>query len=185
MDGLLAALALNILAEFGDKTQLAVFALSARYRKPAAVFAGAFTGEVLATGLGILLGAYAMKVLPLPLLKFGGGLAFVVLGAWFLLRKDSAVAATHTRASHASAFVATMGMIFLAEMGDKSQAANALLATRYDPWSVFLGSAIALGLLIAAATLIGHKFANSKFAPLVRVAAGLLFVALGVATVLL
>jgi putative Ca2+/H+ antiporter (TMEM165/GDT1 family) len=183
-EGLLAALFLNLLAEFGDKTQLAIFALSSRYRRPDHVFLGAFTGEILATALGILVGAYAAQVLPFEWLRLAGGALFLALGAWLLLKRSDAAGAPSAR-PRAGAFAASLGVIFLAEMGDKSQAANLLLAARYDPLSVFLGSAIALGVLVAAATIVGHKFAASRWAPRVRAFAGVLFIGMGLAALVL
>ena len=42
-------------------------------------------------------------------------------------------------------FLATFGLVFLAELGDKTQLATMLLATQKKPlWGVFLESALAL-----------------------------------------
>ncbi len=55
----------------------------------------------------------------------------------------------------------TFGLVFLAEMGDKTQlAAMTLAAQTRQPWSVFLGAAVALACVsalgVAAGALLSH-----------------------------
>lgn len=181
-EGLLAALLVNLLAEVGDKTQLAVFALSARYRKPYHVFGGAVLGSVLATVIGITVGAYVTRIVPLSIIKTMSGFSFLALGAYILIKaRQKDVDQQFNLASHKRAFVTSLGIIFFAEMGDKSQVANLLLATRYDFMSVLIGSAIGVSVLAGIGTVLGHKLAKSAWAPRIRMAAGLLFIALGLA----
>ena len=53
-------------------------------------------------------------------------------------------------------FLTTFGVIFLAEMGDKSQlAAITMAAQTKRPWSVFLGAALALVAVSALGVLVG------------------------------
>lgn len=184
-DGLLVALALNVLAELGDKSQLAVFALSAKYKRPWHVFAGAFIGQILATILAIFIGVYALQTLPFALLKTVSGALFLALGAWLLLKAPVETTQGVAGVIRTGAFLPTLGTIFLAEMGDKSQVTNLLLATQYDVWTVLAGSMIAFAALIAVATLVGHRVAHSKWAGRVRYAAGGLFTIIGIATLLL
>ena len=60
-----------------------------------------------------------------------------------------------------SAFWATFGALFLAEMGDKTQlAVITLAANTRSPWAVFLGAALALTLVsllgVGVGTVLGH-----------------------------
>jgi len=55
-----------------------------------------------------------------------------------------------------SLFLATFGVIFLAEMGDKTQLAAMTLATRYPPRRAFVGIALAFALLDAVAVGVGQ-----------------------------
>ncbi|HTF89192.1 MAG TPA: TMEM165/GDT1 family protein [Planctomycetota bacterium] len=51
----------------------------------------------------------------------------------------------------------TFGLIFLAEMGDKTQLATiGLVAKSKAPWAVFLGSALALTLVALLGVLFGE-----------------------------
>jgi putative Ca2+/H+ antiporter (TMEM165/GDT1 family) len=81
------AFGLVFLAELGDKTQLTTLLLAARYRAPAAVFAGAALALVSSSLLGVALGAFLAARLPGSLLRVAAGAAFVLLGAFLLLER--------------------------------------------------------------------------------------------------
>jgi putative Ca2+/H+ antiporter (TMEM165/GDT1 family) len=75
----------------------------------------------------------------------------------------------------------TFGMIFLAELGDKTQLATFCFAAEEKSWlSVFIGSAGALILTSLLAVATGCTV--SKFIPanFIKMGAGVLFVILGV-----
>ncbi|MBW1889157.1 MAG: TMEM165/GDT1 family protein [Deltaproteobacteria bacterium] len=78
-------------------------------------------------------------------------------------------------------FMTTFGMVFLAELGDKTQLATFCLAADCDPkLSVFLGAAIALVLSTLIAVVFGSLL--SKYLPehYIKIAAGIFFVIVGV-----
>lgn len=75
----------------------------------------------------------------------------------------------------------TFGMLFLAELGDKTQLAVFTLVTQYkNPWPIFIGGSLAL----TAVTLIGAFLGElvSRYVPTnwVQLGAGLLFVGIGI-----
>lgn len=58
-------------------------------------------------------------------------------------------------------FLTTFGLIFLAEMGDKTQLATiTLVAKTREPWAVFLGSALALAAVSAIGVAVGSVLGN-------------------------
>ncbi len=67
-------------AEFGDKTQLAVVALSST-ALPIAVWLGATAGEAFISALGILAGRTLLQRCPLTTLHKIGGIFFLILSA--------------------------------------------------------------------------------------------------------
>ncbi len=78
-------------------------------------------------------------------------------------------------------FLSTFGMVFLAELGDKTQLATFCLAADCDPKvSVFLGSALALTLSALIAVVFGTLF--SKFIPetYIKLGAGIFFIVAGI-----
>ena len=78
-------------------------------------------------------------------------------------------------------FLTTFGVIFLAEMGDKTQLeAMTMAAESKKPWAVFVGAALALASVSALGVLVGSVIGN--YIPLIwikRVAA-LAFVIIGI-----
>ena len=80
----------------------------------------------------------------------------------------------------ASSFV----MIFLAELGDKTQLSTFAFASRArSPLSVFIGASVALVLTSFIAVVLGEVVGRLVPEKLVKVVAGLLFVGFGVWTI--
>lgn len=78
----LAAFMTLLLAELGDKTQLAVITLASSSKSPWSVFFGALAALTVVTALGTLLGASAARLLPETLIHRGAGLVFIGVGFW-------------------------------------------------------------------------------------------------------
>ncbi|HEB12945.1 MAG TPA: TMEM165/GDT1 family protein [Actinobacteria bacterium] len=68
------------LAELGDKTQLAVFTLSAQHKSPITVFLGASLALIIVTLIGALLGGFVAAHIPTKYIQLGAGVIFLVLG---------------------------------------------------------------------------------------------------------
>jgi putative Ca2+/H+ antiporter (TMEM165/GDT1 family) len=74
-----------LLAELGDKTQLAtVLFASDRSLSPVLVFVAAASALVLSTGLAVLVGSYGGRYLEILPLKAIAGIGFMGIGAWTL-----------------------------------------------------------------------------------------------------
>jgi putative Ca2+/H+ antiporter (TMEM165/GDT1 family) len=75
----------------------------------------------------------------------------------------------------------TFAVVFLAELGDKTQLATMLLVARgQSPCAVFMGAASALIVASLLGVLVGFVIARYVPAEYVRVAAGAGFVTMGV-----
>jgi putative Ca2+/H+ antiporter (TMEM165/GDT1 family) len=72
------------IAEMGDKTQLAVFTLTADSKAPWAVFSGASLALIAVTLIGVLFGGAVTRVIPPNYLKLGAGFLFVGIGFYTL-----------------------------------------------------------------------------------------------------
>ncbi|MDQ2935972.1 MAG: TMEM165/GDT1 family protein [Acidobacteriota bacterium] len=78
-------------------------------------------------------------------------------------------------------FLTTFGVIFLAEMGDKTQlAAMTMAAQSKKPWAVFIGAALALTAVSAIGVVVGSLAGD--YLPLIWVkrVAALSFIVIGV-----
>ena len=162
---LVTAFATIFLAELPDKTMLATIVLSARFRRPVAVWTGAaaaLTAQVLiATTAGRLL-----SLLPQRPVRFAVAALFAI-GAIVLWRPrdgtpdendqiadDLAESAPALPGRRIAASV--FGIVFLAEWGDLTQIATASLAAKGHAVSVFVGAALAMVLVAAVGVVAGR-----------------------------
>jgi len=75
----------------------------------------------------------------------------------------------------------TFGIIFLAEMGDKTQlAAMTMAAEKKRPWEVFLGASIALVAVSAVGIIVGTALGQYLPVEWIKRVAGAAFVVIGI-----
>jgi len=78
-------------------------------------------------------------------------------------------------------FLTTFGVIFLAEMGDKTQlAAMTMSAQSKKPWTVFIGSALALTAVSAIGVVVGSVVGNYIPLEWIKRAAAVAFIVIGI-----
>ena len=165
-------------AEMGDKTQILAFVLATRFKKPFAIIAGIFAASllsnVLAGVIGTVLGHYLQgKVFDLIL-----GITFLLAGIWmFFPDKDQAADIKHSKSS---IFITTSLTFFIAELGDKTQLATAILAAKYQAlWSVICGTT--LGMMIANVPVVFLGSKAGQYIPIrfISFLAAAIFVTIG------
>ena len=185
----LSALALSTgvvaLAEMGDKTQLLSLMLAARYPKQAlAIIAGILIATIANHACAALLGHWLTIFISPDLLKWILGLSFLGIGLWLLVPDHIDDAAGSKVADRAfQVFILTVGLFFLAEMGDKTQIATIALGAKYtDVFSVTVGTTLGMMLANAPAVWIGQKFTKRMPIKWVHAVAAVTFIAIGVAT---
>lgn len=179
METLLISTLTVALGEVGDKTQLLALILAAKYRKPWPVCLGILVATLLNHALAGALGVLAGQWLSPQLLRWIIVISFLSIALWTL--KPDKVDDNETALGSAhSVWIATALSFFLAEMGDKTQIATAVLAAQYHPlWQVVSGTT--LGMLIADVPVVwlGARFAHRLPLRAARIGAALLFTALG------
>jgi putative Ca2+/H+ antiporter (TMEM165/GDT1 family) len=75
----------------------------------------------------------------------------------------------------------TFGVIFLAEMGDKTQiAAMTLAAQKKRPWEVFIAASLALAAVSAIGVVAGTLLSNYLPLEWIKRGAGVIFIIIGV-----
>jgi len=78
-------------------------------------------------------------------------------------------------------FLTTFGVIFLAEMGDKTQlAAMTMAAQTKKPWAVFIGASVALAAVSALGILVGSVIGDYVPLDWVKRIAAVAFIVIGV-----
>lgn len=184
MEALLASTLAVAIAEIGDKTQLLSLFLVHRFRgRTLAILAGIIASTLVNHALSAWLGAIVAAWLPAGWLKWIVGLSFIGIGLWLLIPdKDSD---EESGLLKHGAFIATLVLFFLAEIGDKTQIATVVLAARYDSTvQVVAGTTLGMVLANAPVVLLGDRLMQRLPLAWARRAAFVLFIGLGVLTLL-
>jgi putative Ca2+/H+ antiporter (TMEM165/GDT1 family) len=167
------------LAEIGDKTQLLAIVLGARFRRPVPIILGILAATLANHVAAATAGYFVSQWLTGLWFQLAVGAAFIVMAGWALIpdKEDERAGAV----SPSGVFLTTLVAFFLIEIGDKTQIATSLLAARFhDIALVTLGTTLGMMLANVPAVLFGE--AVTRVAPLkhVRLAAAIVFAAIGV-----
>jgi putative Ca2+/H+ antiporter (TMEM165/GDT1 family) len=174
---ILSTFGLVFVAELGDKTQLAVVTQTCRFRRPWAVFLGASVALVVVTALGAAGGRVLYQFVPPLVTRVLSAALFVAMGVliWWRSRRprfrdddevDEACAVTCDPETETlgrrlwdwRAFGSTLSLLFVAELGDKTQlAVLGLTCKQPTAWGVFAGGALALVTVTALGVLGGAQ----------------------------
>jgi Ca2+/H+ antiporter, TMEM165/GDT1 family len=165
-----------MLAELGDKTQLAVFCLSSKTKKHFQLLIGVMLAFIIADGLAILLGEYVTTLIPRYYLKILSGIVFIIFGIITLMQHKE----EESKCELNNPFMSAFGLILISEMGDKTQIASALFATRFVPWLVFIGVIFALLILSVLAVYLSKYFSDKINNKYIHLGAGILFILIGI-----
>jgi len=174
---LLTSFGLIMLAELGDKTQLAVISLSSK-RKSRSVFIGALLAFAVVDGISALAGGAIAAFVPAVWIGVGAGSIFIVFGIYTLLFEKTEKREVEARSV---AVASSFSLIALMELGDKTQLAVVSLAAEYNaPALVFVGVMLAFTILTGLGVTLGAVV--SRWVPLeyVRIGSGLLFIVFGI-----
>jgi putative Ca2+/H+ antiporter (TMEM165/GDT1 family) len=182
LTALATAFSLIFIAELPDKTALTILLLSSRARA-LPVLLGAFAAflvqGLIALGLGTLLSR-----LPAAVVNWGVAAIFLFFGVMLLFGKEEPEQEQQPAPSQ-RLFAQSFTLVFLAEFGDATQVGSAALVARlHAPWSVFVGSTLALWSVAALMAVAGRVLGPRLPARLLRRVAGALFVAFAVLTAL-
>jgi putative Ca2+/H+ antiporter (TMEM165/GDT1 family) len=179
VEALLSSLGMVAFAEMGDKTQLLSFVLAARFRgQQWPIIAGIFIATIVNHALAALAGDWvAMKVSP-DVLRWVLGLAFLAFAAWALV-PDTLDEANEKNNKH-GAFLTTLVMFFLAEMGDKTQLATVALGAQFgNLLAVTTGTTLGMMAANVPAVLLGESLAKRFPLSKMRFVAAALFAIFG------
>lgn len=177
LDTFLYAVVAVFLAELGDKTMLATIFLSAQYRQPGLVLLAAMLALTAATIIAVIIGVILASTLPLSLIFYLSGFLFLLMGIYTL--------ATSNRTEEVDkvsqkSFSGMFSLVFLAELGDKTQiAALALAAQSSAPLFTFFGALLGFLLVNGFGAAIGDKLAAHASIMWIKRITGLSFIIFG------
>ena len=175
---LVIAFTLLFLAEMGDKTQLMAMTLAHRYRVLPVVI-GTFAAFALLNLLAVLVGEGLARIVPRNAVLVVAGLLFLLF-AWRSWRDGAEEPTEATTIDHRRAWLTSFTLIFVAELGDKTQLAMVALAAKTGAlWSVYIGGTLALWTVSLLGILVGHTLLRRIEPRWVHRAAALLFLVFG------
>ena len=161
----------------GDRTQLLSLELAAHYRKPWPILSGVLLATLANHALAGIIGVWFGKFLSPALLDSVVGVSMIAMALW-VLKPDSLDGAG--TANHRGAFLATLIVFFIAEIGDKTQIATVALAAGYSSLTAVVGGTTC-GMLLANAPVVflGKAFATRLPLMAIHYGASCLFAVLG------
>lgn len=181
MEALFQSFALVFASEMGDKTQLLALVLTIRFKRPLAIMAGILVATLLNHGLATLIGGWIGSQFSEHSLRIALATIFFAFALWILVpdKIDDEAAKSHERAN---AFVATLILFFLAEMGDKTQLATLALGAKFQ-MPILVTAGTTLGMLAAdgLAVVFGERLTKKIPMKAIRIFSALLFAAFGAA----
>lgn len=170
------------IAEVGDKTQLLSLLLAARFKQRHLIILGILVATIANHGISAWLGAWLTTLIPDGVGKWLIGGSFILIALWVLIPDGEED--VPKKVEEYGAFVATLVLFFLAEIGDKTQIATVILAAQYGSifW-VTIGTT--LGMLIANVPVVyaGAWLLQRISFKYARWAACLLFALMGIAII--
>jgi Ca2+/H+ antiporter, TMEM165/GDT1 family len=173
VDAALVAFVVVFVAELGDKTQLVALGLAARYPL-AVVLTGIGIAYTLTQGLAALAGGALGAALPTTALGIGAAVIFLGFAAWTLREVlaaggedeadddeevDEELSAVDRRAmgrGAAGTVAAIVGVMVLAEIGDKSMIATATIAAERGAFGAWIGATLGIFASGCLAVLLGR-----------------------------
>lgn len=180
MDSFWLSLGMIFLAELGDKTQLVALTLATRYRARV-VLAGVFVATLIVHVISVALGGLAGELLPIAVVRFVAGLAFIAFGLW-TLRGDTLEEDGSRPQRIASPFWLVTTTFFLAEFGDKTMLSTVTLAAGRSPVPVWLGSTAGMVLSDGLAIMVGQLLGTRLPERAIQTCAALVFFGFGLVT---
>ena len=151
-----------------------------------AIIAGIFIATLANHACAALLGHWLTTLVSPDVMRWILGLSFLGIGLWLLV-PDHIDDATRSKVADRAlqVFLLTVGLFFLAEMGDKTQIATIALGARYeDVFSVTVGTTLGMMLANAPAVWVGQKFTKRMPIKWVHAVAAVTFITIGIATLI-
>ena len=177
MEPLLTTFIAALLAEWGDKTQLLVIVLAARYRRPLPILAGIAVAALANSLIAATGGIVVNSLIVLRASSLLVAIALIFAGVGGLLGGKRPDVGTQGRAGP---FLTSAACFFLIEFGDKTQFLTFALSAQFNSFALAALGATA-GVLAASvpAVVLGESLPQTLPVKPVRLAIAGLFLLVG------
>jgi putative Ca2+/H+ antiporter (TMEM165/GDT1 family) len=166
------------LGEWGDKTQLLVIALAARYGRPLPILAGVLVAALANSLLASFGGALIHDTIVPRAATLLIALALIFAGVAGLIRPRRQASEGKSRAGP---FLVAAAAFFVLEFGDKTQFLTFALTVHYDSFLLAAAGATA-GIMASSvpAAVLGERLSEAVPLRPIRMTLGALFLAIGI-----
>jgi Ca2+/H+ antiporter, TMEM165/GDT1 family len=173
------AFGLTFVAEFGDKTQIAILTLAARYGW-LPVFLGACLAFTVLNAVAVTVGAVFARYIPADVIRYCAAALFIIFGLLSFRPEKEETEGDEKRGAHGP-FLTSLLAVMLLEIGDKTELALIALTSRFDaPFAIFLGGTLALVATSLIGAIAGKWLARVVPFRWIRWISGVVFIALGI-----
>ncbi|MEG0771610.1 MAG: TMEM165/GDT1 family protein [Clostridia bacterium] len=154
---LISAFFITGIAELGDKTQLLVMTMSAKY-KVRDVLLGIIIAIIALNVMAVGLGSAITKLIPMELISVFAGIAFIMFAISSLLSKKEDDTSLGKSKSHIPIFIIIAFTFFLAELGDKTQIVVIAIAAQNKGFEipVLIGAVAGMIIIDSLGLVIGN-----------------------------
>jgi len=178
LEAFLTSTAVVALAEIGDKTQLLAILLATRFKRPVPIIMGILVATLANHFLAALIGAQAASILDGQWFRYAIAASFVIMAGWTLI--PDKFDEDEQKPARYGVFVTTLVAFFLVEMGDKTQIATIALGAQFgNALAVTLGTTLGMMIANVPAVFFGNELVKRVPLNVVRIAAALLFLVIG------
>lgn len=167
------------LAEMGDKSQLVCMALAAKHRSKPILLAAVCAFSILnlvAVALGVSLGNWFSEFW----ITLVAAAAFAYFGLTSLFGGEEDEDEEISQVSSRRLFINTFVLLFVAELGDKTQLAVVTLSTTNNMYGVWIGATIALIGTSALGIYAGRRWLSKIDMGLLHKISGTFFIGLAI-----
>lgn len=169
------------LSELGDKTQLLTLGFATRYPFHVVALAVLCATTIL-QALAIGFGGFLADAIDFTYINLITGALFVAFGIWGLIPQEEE--AQDDKETSFSPFMFIFIAFFLSELGDKSQLGTVALTMKFDdPFMVFWGAFLGMGLVNLASIWVGSIIKNKVAAKMLNLFSATVFIVYGVWTI--
>jgi putative Ca2+/H+ antiporter (TMEM165/GDT1 family) len=173
----ISSLGLVLLMELGDKTMFTTICLSAQYRRPGLVLFVTMIALATSSTIAVILGFILSTTLSVEIITYVSGILFLGLGIFTFINSNSEIPDT---CDNPSTLFGMFSLVFLSELGDKSQIAIlALAAQSLFPIIVFTGAIIGFLIVNSLGVLAGSHVAERIPLKVVKKIVGIIFIFFG------
>ena len=174
-------------AEFADKTSLVAISIATKSKRPMIAYLGSLTGIIFTSIIGILFALLLGQIIP-DFIGIISGLIFLYLGISSLFPKENnhpkedsiSIDSNDTNWTGFKLYLQSSFIIAIAEFGDKSQIFLIARASLQNPFAIFLGAIIGMGVVLAISIYFGDKLLEKVSAEKLETVVGIVLIIVGV-----